>query len=103
MQKFFKKKAIKKKTNRGNKQIINNKTNDMKFIIKEREFYFFHIKNGFIEGELKNNNFNGYIEIHYKNGDVFKGEMKNGKKNGFGIFYKTFYQFWENDKKIWEK
>ena len=103
MQKFFKKKVIKKKSSKGNKHIINNKTNDMKFIIKEREFYFLHIKNGFVEGELKNNNFNGYIEIHYKNGDVFKGEMKNGKKNGFGIFYKTFYQIWENDKKIWEK
>ena len=43
--------------------------------------------------------------MYYINGDYFKGNWKNDKKNGKGTFYKkksnrSFEGIWENNKKI---
>ena len=38
------------------------------------------------EGFFKENNIEGKGEMKWKNGNLYKGEMKNGKMNGFGIF-----------------
>ena len=37
-------------------------------------------------GFMKNNHFNGFCIIKYLNGDIFKGELKDGYKDGYGIF-----------------
>ena len=37
-------------------------------------------------GEIKNNKREGY-GIYYNNGNIYKGEWKDSKKNGYGIFY----------------
>ncbi len=37
-------------------------------------------------GFMKNNHFNGFCIIKYLNGDIFKGELKDGYKDGYGIY-----------------
>ena len=98
------KEQLLKKRNRHKKENleIDYKKKEIKYHLKKKEMFLIQTKNEIIKGEYKNNKFNGYVEIHYKNGNIFKGEIKNGKKNGFGIFYKIFYQIWEDDKKTFE-
>ena len=49
------------------------------------------------EGEIKDNNANGYGIMYYDNRvKQYEGEWKNGKANGFGILYG------ENGEKICE-
>ena len=38
------------------------------------------------EGGWALDEFDGYGTYYYNNGDVYKGEWKNGKKSGKGIF-----------------
>ena len=37
-------------------------------------------------GKIKNGKYNGEGEIKYKSGDMYKGEWKDGKKEGKGIY-----------------
>ena len=52
-------------------------------------------------GEIKKNKRDGY-GIHYYNGDKYKGEWKNCKKNGYGAFFflngEKCEGEWKNDK-----
>ena len=44
------------------------------------------IDGGEIEGQIVNNEFNGKGRIHFDNGDIYEGEIKNGTAYGKGIF-----------------
>ena len=37
-------------------------------------------------GEVKNGKRNGYGTLYYSNGNVYTGEFKNDKKDGYGSF-----------------
>lgn len=39
-----------------------------------------------ILGEFDYDNMNGIVSVNYGNGNSYKGEMKDGRRNGKGIF-----------------
>ena len=39
------------------------------------------------KGQFKNDKANGYGAFYFKNGDKYKGEFRDGKSDGYGIFY----------------
>ena len=45
--------------------------------------------------------------VYYPDGDIFEGEFKNNKYNGFCLLYKSngdkFINIWEDDKLIFER
>ena len=53
--------------------------------------------------DIRNNNeMHGEFTVHYKNGDTYVGELKDGKKHGNGIYTwvdgKRYEGKWVNDK-----
>ncbi|EGR27773.1 MORN repeat protein [Ichthyophthirius multifiliis] len=70
-------------------------------IIKYRYVIIFLLQKGYlimgdgetIDGYFFNHNPHGKCEITYSNGNKYKGEMKNGKKDGQGIFENNEEQY----------
>ena len=102
--------------NDNNDIIINKKINykdgeEYKGELKEFKIFKFHgngkyvYKNGDIyEGEWKNGKKEGKGTLCYSNGDKYEGEWKRGKREGKGIFYykqnkKKYDGEWKNDEK----
>jgi hypothetical protein len=71
--------------------------------------YWYSNKNNNIKlfnysGFFLNNNMDGNGFIEYNNNDTYRGEFKNGFKNGKGIYYNSLNKYninciWENDLK----
>uniref|UniRef100_A0A6C0I7H9 MORN repeat protein n=1 Tax=viral metagenome TaxID=1070528 RepID=A0A6C0I7H9_9ZZZZ len=59
----------------------------------------------YYEGEFKRNEYQGYGEYHYGNGDYYKGDWKDSKYHGQGVEYskrlnKTWVGEYCNDEKV---
>jgi hypothetical protein len=83
-----------------NGSIVNGKMNGYGIIIFNKYFLYDNIKK--YEGDLKDNLFDGYSKITYKDNNIFIGNFKNGKKEGNGILYDNngniiLNNIWTND------
>ncbi|CAD8065496.1 unnamed protein product [Paramecium sonneborni] len=45
-------------------------------------------------GVAKNQNYDGFTVMHYKNGDIYYGNVYRGKYNGEGIHFSNYQQEW---------
>ncbi|CAD8159791.1 unnamed protein product [Paramecium octaurelia] len=45
-------------------------------------------------GVAKNQKYDGFTVMHYKNGDIYYGNVYKGKQNGEGIHYNNYLQEW---------
>ena len=84
-----------------NGPIINGKMNGNGIIIFNKYLSYDNIRK--YEGELKDNLFDGYSKIIYKDNNIFIGNFKNGKREGHGILYDNnsniiLNNIWTNDK-----
>ena len=61
------------------------------------------IDGGEIEGQIVNNEFNGKGRIHFDNGDIYEGELKNGSAMEKGFLYIQMVVIMANGFKIKEK
>lgn len=84
-----------------------NKKKSMNYLLKRNTKTF--IKNKYSKFNIHNKNenikvynFNGEDTIRYPNGDIYKGQIKNGLREGLGTCYfynKDMYEgMWKNDK-----
>ncbi|CAD8071658.1 unnamed protein product [Paramecium sonneborni] len=51
-------------------------------------------------GVSKNQKYDGFTVMHYKNGDIYYGNVQKGKQNGEGIHYNNYLQEWYWNKYI---
>ena len=84
-----------------------NKNNSINYLLKRNTKTLFKNKYGKFnihnkEENIKVYNFNGEDTIRYPNGDIYKGQIKNGMREGLGTCYfgnKDMYEgMWKNDK-----
>ena len=69
---------------------------------------FYHKKEKYVyKGKFIKGIKEGYGIVYYPDGDIFEGEFKNNKYNGFCLLYKSngdkFINIWEDDKLIFER
>ena len=79
-----------------NGNVINGKFDGNGYIL-----YIKHPNYKSYEGVFKNNMFDGYGILKYSDGDIYKGNFKENKKNGNGKIYNNgkiiFDNIWDND------
>ncbi|CAD8045324.1 unnamed protein product [Paramecium primaurelia] len=49
-------------------------------------------------GQAKNQKYDGFTVMHYKNGDIYYGNIYKGKQDGEGIYYNNNIQEWQWNK-----